>query len=68
MKNYTIKIVDKKTNKLIEEKTELSNTKAFLKKKYESKYRFSYPGSKIIVERLIREPGKQMDIFDIIKD
>lgn len=40
----------------------------FYKKKYECKYRFSYPGSKIIVERLIKEPVKQMDIFDIIKE
>ena len=66
MKNYRIKVVCKITNDLIEDKTELSNTKKFLQKKYESKYRFS--GSKITIERLIREPRVQVDLFDLIKD
>jgi hypothetical protein len=68
MKNYKVKVICKKSNDLIEDKTELSSTKAFLQKKYECKYRFSHPSSKIIIERLIIEPGKQMDIFDIIKE
>ena len=68
MKNYRIKVVCKITNDLIEDKTELSNTKKFLQKKYESKYRFSYPGSKITIERLIREPGIQVDMFDLINE
>ena len=42
--------------------------KKYLLKKYENKYRFIYARSKIIVEQLIRKPGVQVNIFDIINE
>jgi hypothetical protein len=45
-----------------------SATKKFLETKYNSKYRFSYPDYKIIIERIVKKPGIQMNIFDIIKE
>jgi hypothetical protein len=67
MKSYSVKCVDNKNKKVIIEFNEMSNTKKYLETKYNSKYRFSYPDCKILVERIIKKPGKQMDIFDIIK-
>lgn len=68
MKNYNIKVIDNKTKKVIITFNEISNTKKYLQKKYDAKYKFSYPETKIIVERLIREPGKQIDLFDLINE
>lgn len=67
MKNYRIKIICKKSNTLINDFNELSNTKKFLQRKYELKHLFDKNKPKITVERLIRNPGKQMNIFDIIE-
>ena len=68
MKKYKIKCIDNKNKQVFEELIEFSISKKYLQKKYESKYRFSYPGSKITIERLIREPGVQVDMLDLIKE
>jgi hypothetical protein len=67
MKNFRIKIIDKKSNDLINDFTEISATKKFLETKYNSKYRFSYPDYKITIERIVKKHGIQMNIFDIIE-
>lgn len=68
MKNYNITITSKKTGTVIQSFTELSNTKKFLQKKYDLKHMLDKDKPKIIIERLIRNPGIQVNIFDIIKD
>lgn len=68
MKKYSVSIIDKNSNELIEQLEELSNTKSYLLKKYKLKYMFTNQGCRIKVNKLFKKPGKQMNIFDIIKD
>jgi len=68
MKNYKITVVNKTTGEIIEEKTELSNKKSFLVKKFEYKYRFYHVSCKVTIIRLVRNPGIQTNLIDMIKE
>jgi hypothetical protein len=68
MKKYSVSIIDKNSNELIDKLEELSNTKSYLLKKYKLKYMFTNQGCTINVNQLFKKTGKQMNIFDIIKD
>lgn len=68
MKNYNIKIVCKLTNRLIDDRFELSKNKSSLRKKYESICRFNSPRSKLIIELVNNSIENQTNIIDSIKE
>lgn len=68
MKNFTIIVKDRKTKEILVNTTELSNTQKYLEEKYRARYRFHKNLVSIKVERLIRNPGKQVDLLDMISE
>ena len=66
MKNYQIIVKDRKTKQVLENATAFSNTSGFLKEKYQVKYRFYKNPVSIKIERLIRNPGIQTNLIDMI--
>lgn len=65
MKNYKILIVNKLTGEILLDQNEFSKTKKYLSKKYKLLYYFEKNIS-IKITRLIKKPGIQMTILDII--
>ena len=68
MKLYSVKITDKKTNQIILDVQERNLTKKAVKTKYALKYRFNENPVKIIVERLTRKFGKQINLLEAIEE
>lgn len=65
MKNYKILIVSTKDGEILLDENEFSKTKKYLIKKYKRLYYFK-KNIRIEITRLIRKPGTQMTISDII--
>ena len=65
MKNYKVLIVNKLTGEILLDQNEFSKTKKYLSKKYKLLYYFEKNIS-IKITRLIKKPGIQMTILDII--
>lgn len=66
MKNFKILVTDRKTKEVLEDHTALSNSQKFLEEKYRNKYRFRKNIVSVKVERLIRNPGIQTNLIDMI--
>lgn len=67
MKNFTVKVIDRKTKEVLEDHTELYHSEKKLREKYQIRYRFHKNLVSIKIDRLVREPGKQLDLEDMIK-
>jgi hypothetical protein len=68
MKNYRIKVTDRKTKEVLEDHTALSNSKKYLDEKYRARYRFHPNLVSVKINRLIRKPGIQVNLLDMIKE
>ncbi len=66
MKNYKALVIDRKTKKVLEDHTELSNSEKYVREKYQARYRFYQNVVSIKIERLIRNPGIQTNLIDMI--
>ena len=64
MKRYKIKITHEKTKAVLYEGDEIANTEKSIK----TKYRIKYPFAKIKVSRMVKKPGTQIDLEDLIKE
>jgi len=65
MKNYKVLIVNIKSGEILLDQNEFSKTKKYLIKKYKLLYYFE-KNIRIKITRLIKKPGTQMSILDII--
>lgn len=68
MKNFKVLVTDRKTREVLEDHTEIAKSEKVLREKYHIRYRFHKNIVSIKIERLIREPGVQVDLLDMIKD
>jgi hypothetical protein len=66
MKNFKVLVIDRKTKQVLEDHTEIGKTLKLVEERYRIRYRFHPNQVSVKVERLIKEPGVQTNLIDMI--